>query len=334
VRLTEIGEFGLIDRITRIVNGSKPDIVVGIGDDAAVVRSDLRKLKVLTTDVMVEGIHFNLAYTPFESLGWKALATTISDVAAMGGIPLYGLVSLALPVSWNVENVELLYKGLKRCGDVYQCTLVGGDTVQSQGMCFISVAVMGEIEEGSVVRRNGAKEKDLICVTGELGGATVGFEVLESGQGKDNFPDSVSRFLEPKVRLQESQQLVKEMHVSSMIDISDGLSSEITHLCQQSDCGCIIWEDQIPVSKEAIFWSRGHEKAISAYALKSGEEYELLFTVARTEFEKWRNSTKNKKNVLNITVIGEITRKEEGICSMKGGKKKQLVPDGWDHFHK
>ncbi len=331
MRLSEIGEFGLIDRITKIINGNKSDVVVGIGDDAAVVGSDPGKLKVLTTDVLVEGIHFNLAYTPFESLGWKALAVNISDIAAMGGVPLYGLVSLALPMSWDVEDVEALCKGLKRCGEIYQCELIGGDTVRSQGMSFISIAVMGEIEEDHVVRRSGAKEKDLVCITGELGGAKMGFEVLESGQDKDHFPDSVSRFLEPKARLQESRRLVKELHVSSMIDISDGLSSEITHLCKQSDCGCIIWEDQIPVSKETITWACGYEKAVSSYALKSGEEYELLFTVARARFEEWRNSTKNG---LDITVIGEITGKEEGICLMKGGKIEPLVPDGWDHFHK
>ncbi|MBN2030470.1 thiamine-phosphate kinase [bacterium] len=333
MRLTELGEFGLIGRITRIVNneGEMRDVVVGIGDDAAVIRTHPGKLAVLTTDMLVEGVHFDLAYTPFESLGWKALAINVSDVAAMGGFPLYGIVSLALPKSWQVEDVELFYKGMKRCGERYHCKVIGGDTVRSNGQGFISVTVMGEVEEGCVARRKGAKVDDLIGITGRLGGARVGLEVLKSGHDRDRFPDSVNCFLEPRVRLKESQWLVKEVHVSSMIDISDGLSSEITHLCQQSGCGCRIWEDKIPVADETVHWVRQYEKKISNYLLGSGEEYELLFTLSKAQFEAWQHSHMNQKRP-EITVIGEMTQKEKGICLVRNGETVPLVSEGWDHF--
>lgn len=333
MQLTELGEFGLIDRISRIVHEGtgKRDVIVGIGDDAAVVRSNPGSLNVLTTDVLVEGIHFDLAYTPFESLGWKALAINLSDIAAMGGVPLYGVVSLALPITWRVEDVESFYRGLKRCGDTYRCELVGGDTVRSEGKGFISITVMGEVEKEYIVKRSGANVDDLICVTGQFGGARVGLEVLKSGHDPKRFSDSVDRFLEPRVRLQESQWLAKEMHVSSMIDVSDGLSSEIHHLCQQSNCGCRIWEDKIPVSEETMDWVRQQKGRVSDYALGSGEEYELLFTLSKEQYVAWQKSHMNRQKT-ELTVIGEIAEKEKGICLVRNGETIPLVSRGWDHF--
>lgn len=331
MRLAEVGEFGLIDRIHRIIGEGSEGIAVGMGDDAAVFRPRSGWLTVMTTDSLVEGVHFNRQYTPVESLGWKALAISISDITAMGGIPRYGVVSLALPENWTVEDVDSLYRGMVRCGEVYGCTLVGGDTVRSSNGCFISVTVVGEVEEGCFVKRSGAREGDLLCLTGEVGGSRVGLEVLTTGKDKNQFPYSVDRFLEPKVRFQEARWLVKTLDVSSMIDISDGLSSEVNHICRQSSLGCVVWEDKIPVSEEAVLWAGIRGEKISVYKLESGEEYELVFTVDRDKYEKWQAHAKDRSDFC-ITAIGEMTRQEKGIRVSRDGEILPLTPIGWDHF--
>ena len=331
MKLAEVGEFGLIDRIHRIIGGGCEGITVGMGDDAAVFRTRPGWLTVITTDSLVEGVHFNRQYTPVESLGWKTLAINISDITAMGGVPRYGVVSLALPENWTVEDVDSLYRGMVRCGEVYGCTLVGGDTVRSCSGCFISATVVGEVEEDCFVKRSGAQEGDLLCMTGEVGGSRVGLEVLTSGKDRNQFPHSVGRFLEPKVRLQEARWLVKTLGVSSMIDISDGLSSEINHICRQSRLGCVVWEEKIPVAEEAVLWANIRGEKISAYKLESGEEYELVFTVDRDRYDKWRAHAKDRSDV-SVTAIGEMTRKEKGIRVNRDGEVLPLTPIGWDHF--
>lgn len=331
MRLTHVGEFGLIDRIRQIVGQTPETVVVGMGDDGAVLRSQPGWNTVLTTDALVEGVHFDLSYTPVESLGWKALAINLSDVAAMGGIPRYAVVSLALPSTWTVEDVALLYEGMGRCGRKYGCAVVGGDTVRSRDGCFVSVTVFGEVEEGCAVGRDGAHEGDYLCVTGEMGGARVGLEVLRSGEDERRFRDAVSRFLEPAVRLQEARRLVRELGVSSMIDVSDGLASEVGHLCKQSDLGCLLWEEKVPVAEDAVRWNRQEGTAFSAYALESGEEYELLFTVDKSRYDAWRVGTKNSGRV-EVTVVGQMTRKEDGIRVVREGEVFPLLPAGWDHF--
>lgn len=333
MKLARLGEFGLIDRIRRIVGEGSEGVVFGIGDDAAVFRPRPGWLTVLTTDALVEGVHFDLRYAPIESVGWKALAINLSDVVSMGGLPRYGVVSMALPGSWRVEDVESLYRGMMRCGKAYGCTLVGGDTVRSQTGGFLSVTVVGEVEEERVVGRDGARDGDLLCVTGELGGSRVGLEVLSSGGDRGRFPSSVERFLEPKVRLREARWLVADLGVSSMIDISDGLSSEIGHLCQQSGLGCLVWEEKIPLTEEVVLWAEEQGKPLSTYALESGEEYELLFTIERSRCENWRTQTKDSKD-LHINVIGVMTRKEDGMRVMRDGKSFDLSPGGWDHFYR
>jgi len=331
LKLSQAGEFGLIERIRRIVGDKDPGVVLGIGDDAAVFRSTPGWLTVLTTDALVEGVHFHLRYTPTESLGWKALAVNISDVAAVGGIPRYAVVSLALPAKWSVEDVEALYRGMVRCGKAYGCRLVGGDTVRSLGGCFLSVALVGEVEEKYIIRRSGAQEGDLLCVTGEIGGARAGLEVLSAGQDRERFPESVSRFLEPRVRLQEARFLAQKVGVSSMIDISDGLSSEVQHLCRESHLGCRLWEEKIPLEREVILWAGEQGEDVSTYALGSGEEYELLFTVAKSKFEHWQKQGEDK-NKVKTTVIGEMFPKKEGIKVVRRGKAFPLLAKGWDHF--
>lgn len=329
--LVQLGEFGLINRIRQILGDGSDDVVLGVGDDAAVFRTHPGWMTILTTDALVEGVHFDLRYTPLNSLGWKALAINLSDVVAMGGIPGYGVVSLALPKDWKMEDVDLFYEGMVRCGKEYGCLLVGGDTARSKRGCFLAVAVVGEVEEECVVSRKGAHEGDILCVTGELGGARVGLEVLASGKDRNRYPKSVDRFLEPKVRLREARQLVTEIGVSSMIDISDGLSSEIGHICRESGLGCLVWEDRIPVLDEAVHWAEEQKRPLAKYAFESGEEYELLFTVDRTRYDK-RRARRSDESDLPVTVVGEMTRKEEGIRIKRGEEIFPLVPTGWDHF--
>ena len=330
MKLAEVGEFGLIERIRRMFDEPSPSVILGIGDDAAVCRYQPGRVMLLTTDALVEGVHFHRRYTPAKSLGWKALAINISDIAAMGGVPRYALVTLALPESWTVEDVESLYEGIDQCGMAYGCPLVGGDTVHSPNSCMLSVTILGDADERNVVTRSGARAGDFICMTGEMGGARVGLEVLESSADKKRFRHSVDRFLEPKPRLWESKRLVEGLGVSSMIDISDGLTSEIGHLCRQSGLGCLIQEEKVPVSREAVRWAESRGDALTVYALESGEEYELLFTVSKERYDGWRE--KGLDRSLNIAVVGKMIEKSRGMLVQRRGETYPLSLKGWDHF--
>jgi thiamine-monophosphate kinase len=333
VQLSQTGEFGLIKRICRIVESQSDEIVLGIGDDAAVIRPKTGSCLVLTTDALVEGVHFDLRYTPFDALGWKALAVNLSDVAAVGGVPAYALISLALPDKWTVENVESFYRGLKHCGKVYNTKIAGGDTTQSGSKGFISISVIGYVNENLIKRRSGAKEGDLICVTGTLGGARAGFEALREGQDKNLFKKSIRRFLKPAPRILEAGKLIRELPVSSMIDISDGLASDARHLCEQSGLGCILWEEALPLHPDLKVWEEKMGTSPTRFALTSGEEYELLFTVNQDRFDSWINHSQGEKRV-PVTAIGEIVHKKKGIRIKRGGKNVSFSEKGWDHFQK
>jgi thiamine-monophosphate kinase len=240
------------------------------------------------------------------------------------------VVSLALTKDWEVEAVESLYEGMEQCAMAYGCTLVGGDTVKSKGGCSLTVTILGDVKEDKIVTRDGAQEGDLLCMTGEMGGARVGLEVLKSGEDEKRYADSVNRFLEPKPRLWEAKRLANELAVSSMIDISDGLASEIGHLCKQSHLGCLVDEQKIPAAGEVIRWVDENKEPLSRYLLESGEEYELLFTVSEERYEKWQEK---KLDVdLKITVIGEMVDKREGIRIKSEGKARSITTKGWDHF--
>ncbi|MFC1501828.1 thiamine-phosphate kinase [bacterium] len=330
MKLDQVGEFGLIDRIRKLVDVPSEGIVLGIGDDAAVFRTVPGHLAVMTTDALAEGVHFDLSYTPLESLGWKALAISISDIAAMGGIPKYAVVSMAIPENWSVEDVESFYKGMARCGHTYDCTIIGGDTVGSKSGCFISVTVVGEVEKDSVVQRNGASAGDMLCVTGSLGESRTGREVLKSKTDVQEFPRSVKRFLEPRPRIREARELIRETgDVTAMIDISDGLASEIHHLCRESGVGCIIREENIPISDEAVQWTKHKELSPVQFVLQSGEEYELLFTVKKSKFETWQ---KNPPKEINIIPLGGIVKRKKDIYLVRNGKRFPITLHGWDHF--
>jgi thiamine-monophosphate kinase len=331
MRLSRLGEFGLIRRIRERVRGTGRGVVLGIGDDTAVLRVRKGWEILLTTDALVEETHFRLKYTPMESLGWKALAINISDVAAMGGIPRACTVSLALPEQWRVEDVDRFYEGLNRCARAYGCEVVGGDTVGSSGPCFISVTLLGEVEAGRAFRRGGAREGDLIFVTGSLGGARSGLEVLETGSDTEEFSDSVSRFLEPKPRLEEARGLMRCQGVHAMIDISDGLASELGHLCESGSVGCLIEERKIPVLDEAEIWCRRCKKDPISFVLGSGEEYQLLFTVESRAYEEQKAHPLLREGGVS-TVIGRITEGSKRILISREGRHRRLESEGWDHF--
>lgn len=332
MRLSELGEFGLIRRLQERCATRNDRVILGIGDDAAVIRCGEEGRLVFTTDAMAEGVHFERSWFPAESLGWKCLAVNLSDVAAMGASPVCGLVTAALPDSWSVEETESLYAGLRRCAERYRCPVVGGDTVRSASGAVFSVAVLGEMQGVREIRRSGAAAGDRICVTGDLGGASVGLNVLRSGgMDRARFPESVRRLLEPLPRVAEAVRLARSGRVTSMIDISDGLASEIRHLCEASGLGCVLYADRIPVSRETVVWATEAGESPLRVALQSGEEYELLFTVdssIRTDTagagftgpaEKW-------------TVIGEMRPQNEGIRIREGGAESMLTAGGWEHY--
>jgi thiamine-monophosphate kinase len=330
--LSEVGEFGLIERIRKICPGYGNRIILGIGDDAAIVESQSGRSLILTTDALVEGVHFDLRYVPLDSLGWKALAVNLSDVAAMGGAPICCLITVAIPECWNVERFELLYQGIIQCGERYQCPIAGGDTVKSPSSSFISVSVLGEAQAGEIKKRSGARSGDLLCVTGELGGARVGLEVLRAGEDESDFyTKSISRFLKPIPRIAESQKLISELSVTSMIDISDGLASEIRHLCKASGLGCRLFGDRIPVSDETVRWAQKNGISPLEIALESGEEYELLFTVDPIILNRKTHEYSSKQTGL-FSIIGEMRPQSEGLQIRDGSRARTMANKGWDHY--
>jgi thiamine-monophosphate kinase len=333
VRLDRIGEFGLIDRLRETVRMRSRQVVLGIGDDAAVLRNSADSDLLLTTDTLVEGVHFNLRYTPLESLGWKALAVNLSDIAAMGGIPIAAVISIAVPEHWCVEDVDQLYRGITRCAKEYRCPVVGGDTTRSSGGCFLSIAVAGRTARNKAMYRSGARPGDMLCMTGEMGGARTGFEILRAGADAGRFKKSVRRFLRPIPMLEASSRLLRHLPISSMIDVSDGLASEIKHICEQSGVGCLIDEERIPVSGEAMQWAEEKRNPLSAYVFESGEEYELLFTISPKTLKNRLSFTLLARSI-PVRIIGEITKPSKGIRVCRKGKIGPLLFGGWNHFVK
>jgi thiamine-monophosphate kinase len=331
LKLSRLGERKLVARIRDLVGKPPKGIVIGIGDDAAVFRRRPGFLSVLTTDALVEGIHFDLSYTPPDSLGWKSLVSNISDVAAMGGIPQYAAVSLAIPRDRETGWVESFYRGMIRCGKDCGCTVVGGDTVESKSGLFISVTVTGEVKEKQIVTRSGAKPGDIVCVLGDVGKSRAGLEVLERGIRGRRFSRCVRHFLEPPIRLPQIQDLISRVRVSSMIDVSDGLASEISHLAEESGLGCEVWEDRIPVDSEAILWAKESNHRRSLYSLESGEEYTVCFTLNPKEYRRM-DAVMNAGGKVPVTAIGKMTVPGQGRFVQRDGERQTLSCTGWDHF--
>jgi thiamine-monophosphate kinase len=337
--LSELGEFGLIEHLSKNIVPKHAGTVKGIGDDAAVIDTG-NKLLLLSTDLLVEGVHFDLTYVPLKHLGYKATVVNISDIAAMNGIPKQMTISIAVSNRFSLEAIEELYLGIRMACDKYNVDLVGGDTSSSVSGLFISVTITGEAARDEIVYRNGAKEGDLLCVTGDLGGAYVGLLVLEREKqvfkvNPDMQPELtgneyvLGRQLKPEART-DLRKIFKETGVlpTSMIDISDGLASETLHICHQSITGCNLYEEKIPIDDETRRLALEFNIIPSVCALNGGEDYELLFTVRQTDYEKIRNLS-------DITIIGHITASGSGHNLITpDGKTVELTAQGWDAFKK
>ncbi len=322
-----IGEFDLIRLIQKRVLARDKQVVVNIGDDAAVVKSPADRFLIFTTDTMVERIHFDLKYCTFEEIGWKAMTANLSDVAAMGGLPRYALVTVGLPASMQAKDVLSIYKGASSIAARYNCRIIGGDTTLVPKDLFISIALLGEVEKKLLVTRSGAKKGDLICVTGKLGEAQAGQLYLERF-GRDSLP-LVRKHLKPEPRINQARTLVRSLRVNSMIDISDGLSSELFHLAEESGLGVLLRERDIPVSTKCLKLARLLNSEPLNWALSSGEEYELLFTVDRKDRSKIERINVRP----GISIIGEMVDKKQRLRIVrKSGALTALKRSGYVHF--
>jgi len=335
--ISDIGEFGLIDRIKSKVKTIHPSTILGINDDAAVLDANT-SYTLFSTDMLLEGIHFDLSFTPLQHLGYKSVVANVSDIAAMNGIPKQLTVNLGLTNRFSVEAVDAFYNGvLKACAN-YKIDLVGGDTCASSSGMVISISILGEVEPQKLVRRNTAKANDIICVTGDLGAAYAGLQVLE--REKEEFlanPEMqpqlsgyeyiVGRQLRPDARTDIIYEL-DELGIvpNSMIDISDGLASDLKHICKQSGLGANLYEDKLPYDHSTLQTAIEFKMDIMTFVLNGGEDYELLFTIQHDDFEKIKNHR-------DIHFIGYMQEAAKGINLIT--KTEQAVPiiaQGWNHF--
>ena len=333
--LSELGEFGLIDRLTKNISIRNPTTIKGVGDDAAVIDPG-KKMVLVSTDLLVEGIHFDMTYTPLMHLGYKTVVVNVSDIAAMNGIPGQITISMAISSRYTAEALDEIYKGINLACERYHIDLVGGDTSSSGSGLMISVTILGEADKDEIVYRNGAKPGDLLCVTGDLGSAYVGLLLLErekkvfqANPGMQpeltGFDYQVGRLLKPEART-DIRTLLQGIGVkpTSMIDISDGLASEVLHLCKQSDVGCKIYENKIPIDAHTREVAIEFNIIPTVAALSGGEDYELLFTIPQNDFEK-------VKDVAGISVIGHMTTPGSGkFLVTPEGKESELTAQGWD----
>ena len=336
-QISELGEFGLIDRLTQNIRLINNSTLTGVGDDAAVLNFGSNHV-VLSTDLLTEGIHFNLMYVPLKHLGYKSVVVNLSDICAMNARPRQITVSIALSGKFTVEAIEELYSGIHLACENYHVDLVGGDTTSSLTGLTISITVLGEAKPEDLVYRNGAQPGDLLCVTGDLGGAYMGLQLLEREnevfkvnrnmqpqlQGYDYI---IGRQLKPEARLDVVDAFEKlKLKPTSMIDISDGLSSEILHLCKNSKVGCLLFEEKVPIDNQTKRLAEELNINPLVAALNGGEDYELLFTLAPDEVEKIKNDP-------DFTIIGEITEEAEGAnLLLTGGSRIPLQAQGWKHL--
>ncbi|MBC7848163.1 MAG: thiamine-phosphate kinase [Chitinophagaceae bacterium] len=335
--IDNLGEFGLIKHLTKNIELQNVSSIVGVGDDAAII-DHFGKQTVITTDLLIEGVHFDLGYTPLQHLGYKSVVVNLSDVYAMNAIPTQITMSIGISNRFPLEAVEEFYEGVYAACEKYGVDLIGGDTASSQKGFIISVTAIGEVAPGAFVRRSGAKKGDLLCCSGDLGAAYVGLLFLEREKrifvenpkvqpDLENESYVIGRLLKPEAR-KEVIEFFKENDItpSSMMDISDGLSSEILHLCEESALGCVIYEEKIPISEDMKAAAFKFEIDPTACALSGGEDYELLFTIPQSEYEKL---------VLNeqISVIGYMTdASEPAHIITKGGSKHAITAQGWNAF--
>ncbi len=335
--IEKLGEFGLIDHLTRPFQHSQKGTLKGVGDDAAVLKFGKETI-LISTDTYAEGVHFDMMYTPLAHLGYKCITGSISDIYAMNGTPTQVTVSLSLSSRFTVEALDELYKGMRIACQNYGVDLVGGDTTSSRSGLFINVTAIGTAKEDKIAYRNGAKPGDIICVTGDLGGAYIGLQILE--REKRVFAETpgvqpdftghdyvLRRQLRPEARKDIIEAFASlNIKPTSMIDISDGLASETLHLCKSSNTGCKIYEENIPFDPTTYNTALNFNLDATLCALSGGEDYELLFTVTKADYEKISNSP-------DFTMIGIMAEAEEG-CSLitKSGNSHQIVAQGFKHF--
>ena len=333
--ISKLGEFGLIDHLTKDIKLGNPQSLRGVGDDAAVMRyADTDVL--VTTDLLLENVHFDLTYVPLKHLGYKAAVVNFSDIYAMNGTPRQITVSLGVSKRFTVEHIETLYEGIRLACEIYGVDLVGGDTSASHQGLVISITCIGDAPADKIVYRDGARDTDLICVSGDLGAAYMGLQLLErekiaSAGQKDFQPEFggkeyiIERQLKPEARKDIVAALAKAgIKPTAMMDVSDGLSSELIHICTQSHCGCRIYEDRIPIDYQTASMAEELNMNLVTAALNGGEDYELLFTVPLADHEKI-------KKIEGVHVIGYITRPELG-CAMitRDDTEIPLRAQGWN----
>lgn len=333
--ISKFGEFGLIRHLTEKFNIKHSSTVKGVGDDAAVLDYENKKILV-TTDLLLEGIHFDLVYVPITHLGYKAAVVNFSDIYAMNGIPKQITVSLGVSKRFSVEDLEQLYEGIQLACNRYGVDLIGGDTSASLTGLAISITCIGEGEADKIVYRNGAKENDLVCVTGDLGSAYMGLQLLEREKivfsgNEEAQPDFEGKdyILQRQLRPEARKDIVEVLHEkgivpTSMIDISDGLSSELLHICTQSNVGCRIYEDKIPISYQAVLMAEELNMNIVTAALNGGEDYELLFTASLADYDKI-------VAMEGISIIGHMTKPALGLQLVgREGEEIELRAQGWN----
>ena len=335
--ISSLGEFGLIEHLTKNIELQNASSVVGVGDDAAVI-DHFGKQTVITTDLLIEGVHFDLAYTPLKHLGYKSVIVNLSDVYAMNAIPTQIILSIGISNRFSVEAVDEIYEGVYTACKKYGVDLVGGDTTSSQKGLIISVAAIGEVTPDKFVKRSTAKKGDLLCISGDLGAAYIGLLFLErekkifleNPQIQPDLEDEtyvIGRMLKPEAKKDIIEFFAKsEIVPTSMIDISDGLSSEILHICKESGLGCVLYEEKIPIAEEMKKAAFKFKIDPTACALSGGEDYELLFTIRQEDHDKL---------VLNeeISVVGYMTEPEKGAHIItKGGNTYPITAQGWQAF--
>ncbi|MFV0531727.1 MAG: thiamine-phosphate kinase [Flavobacteriales bacterium] len=338
--LNKLGEFGLIKHLTQHIKTKNLSTIKGIGDDAAVLEFKEEKT-VVSTDFLIEGIHFNMAYTPLKHLGYKAVIVNLSDICAMNATPTQITVSIAVSNRFPIEALEELYDGIITACNIYNVDFVGGDTTSSHTGLILSITAIGKAKEESIVYRNGAKENDLIVVTGDLGAAFLGLKILERENevfkaNPDFQPDLeqytylIQRQLRPEARA-DVKTILKKLDIkpTSMIDLSDGLSSDLLHICDQSQVGCSIYEEKIPLDPAVMTTCEEFKINTTTIALNGGEDYELLFTISLEDHQKIKNNP-------HFTVIGHITDQASGKNMMGVGNQTQfpLTAQGWDALSK
>ena len=335
--IKDLGEFGLIEYLTKPFENSNQETIKGVGDDASVYQAG-DKYVLLSTDMLLEGVHFDLSYTPLQHLGYKAIVVNVSDILAMNGIPKQVTVNIALSNRFSVEAAEALYQGILTATKEYKIDLVGGDTTTSKTGLIISISIIGETNKDAITYRNTANEHDILCVSGDLGAAYIGLQVLEREKQEflanpnmnpqlEKYNYVVERQLRPKART-DVIQLLNQLNIipTSMIDISDGLSSETLHLCHQSKLGATIYEDKLPIKNQTYETAAEFKISPSTCVLNGGDDYELLFTLSQKDYQKI-------KDIELIHLIGYMQSAEKGKTFVTSNNQVMVLQaQGWKHF--